>query len=430
MRMRILFYLAILFIPLPIYSQPVDGYKQLTWLCDQKLLQQLSGDLDQSAPLGLNREDYDDGFLSSLINSNAMLQDRADSIAAESRLSYIAESFFRDVAYGKPHALSYDGIGYSPSCIDVTGLLELSLKEGTFHKLLYEIESQATEYLTFKATLAALNDSLALFTKKNAQPAPDPKIKSILNKINAVKQALNTIRWMGCLLNENALSIVVNIPSATLTAHSNRKAIFETKVIVGKKSTRTPVFISKLTDITIYPYWYVPKSIATKELLPAIKKHISYIDENNFQILDKNGKVLDPYSVNWKQVTAENFPYTIRQSTGCDNSLGIIKLNINHPNNIYLHDTPWKALFESTNRFFSHGCIRVERAKELARIVLKENHIAVDTLDERVSPLQHRPRTVMVDKNIVVLVLYNTAWLDPAGIVRFYPDIYSRLAKS
>ena len=146
------------------------------------------------------------------------------------------------------------------------------MKEGMFHKLLYEIESQATEYLTFKATLAALNDSLALFTKENAQTAPDPKIKSILNKINAVKQALNTIRWMGCLLNENALSIVVNIPSATLTAHSNRKAIFETKVIVGKKSTRTPVFISKLTDITIYPYWYVPKSIATKELLPAIKK--------------------------------------------------------------------------------------------------------------------------------------------------------------
>jgi murein L,D-transpeptidase YcbB/YkuD len=359
-----------------------------------------------------------------------MLQELADTSAAESRLSYTAESFFRDVAYGKPHPLSFDGIGYSPSCVDVTGLLDLSLKEGTFGNLLYRIESQTTEYLSLKSALAALNDSLTLFTAKTTDLRSDHKIKSIQNKVIAVKHALNTIRWMSCLINKNFLSIVVNIPSATLTAYHNRKAIFETKVIVGKKSTRTPVFISKLTDITIYPYWYVPKSIATKELLPQIKKDISYIDANNFQILDKNGKVLNPYSVSWKQVTADNFPYTIRQSTGCDNSLGIIKLNINHPNNIYLHDTPWKSLFESPNRFFSHGCIRVERAKELAQLVLKENHIAVDTLDERASPLLHYPRTVLVDKNIVVLVLYNTAWVDAAGMVRFYADIYSRLTKS
>ena len=133
--------------PLLNYSQSTDTYRQLTWLSDKKLLQQLSGYLDQSAALGLNREDYDDGFLSSLINSNAMLQDLADSSAAESRLSYTAESFFRDVTYGKPHPLSFDGIGYSPSCVDVTGLLDLSLKDGTFGNLLYRIESQTTEYL-------------------------------------------------------------------------------------------------------------------------------------------------------------------------------------------------------------------------------------------------------------------------------------------
>ena len=100
--MKILIYLSVSFIPLLNYSQSTDTYRQLTWLSDKKLLQQLSGYLDQSAALGLNREDYDDGFLSSLINSNAMLQDLADTSAAESRLSYTAESFFRDVAYGNP----------------------------------------------------------------------------------------------------------------------------------------------------------------------------------------------------------------------------------------------------------------------------------------------------------------------------------------
>ena len=161
-----------------------------------------------------------------------------------------------------------------------------------------------------------------------------------------------------------------------------------------------------------------------------IKKNVGYIDDNNFQVLDSKGRVTDPRSINWQELNAGNFPFTIRQSTGCDNSLGLLKMNINHPNNVYLHDTPWKVLFESSNRFYSHGCIRVQNAKELAHIILGENSIAVDTLDEQANPLKHRPRVLPLNNPVVVAVLYNTAWFDSSGMIRFYPDIYSRFVKS
>ena len=301
-----------------------------------------------------------------------------------------------DTFYAEAPELSYNGLlDYYPLPIN------------------YEIASPCYELLKSKAI--AMRDSVVL----------KPKLYS--RKLKGAEIALNAFRWMYPILTENENTIVVNIPSATLLLFHYEKPVFESKVIVGKRSTRTPRIASVLTDITIYPYWIVPKSIATKELLPEIKKNIAYLENNNFQVLDKNGRIVKASSVPWDTLTASNFPYTIRQSTGCDNSLGLIKLNISNPFNVYLHDTPWKVLFESANRFYSHGCVRVQKAKELSHILLKENSIAVDTLDEKASLLGREPTVLKLQSKIPVLILYNTAWFDMKGDVRFYPDIYSKL---
>jgi murein L,D-transpeptidase YcbB/YkuD len=301
-----------------------------------------------------------------------------------------------DTFYAEAPELSYNGLpDYYPLPIN------------------YEIASPCYELLKSKAI--AMRDSVVL----------KPKLYS--RKLKGAEIALNAFRWMYPILTENENTIVVNIPSATLLLFHYEKPVFESKVIVGKRSTRTPRIASVLTDITIYPYWIVPKSIATKELLPEIKKNIAYLENNNFQVLDKNGRIVKASSVPWDTLTASNFPYTIRQSTGCDNSLGLIKLNISNPFNVYLHDTPWKVLFESANRFYSHGCVRVQKAKELSHILLKENSIAVDTLDEKASLLGREPTVLKLQSKIPVLILYNTAWFDMNGDVRFYPDIYSKL---
>lgn len=309
--------------------------------------------------------------------------------------------------------LSYNGFRDKGNFKNVSPPDDAFLADSSSLPAAYEIDNQL--YQAINSIAITMKDSAVI----------KPKLYS--RKLKGAEIALNTFRWMYPILKENETSIVVNIPSATLLLFRYEKPVFESKVIVGKKTTRTPTIASFLTDITIYPYWIVPKSIATKELLPEIKKDIRYLERNNFQVLDKKGRIVNPLTISWDTLTTKNFKYTIRQSTGCDNSLGLIKLNVNNPFNVYLHDTPWKALFESASRFYSHGCVRVEKAKELSHILLKDNSLAVDTLDEKGSLLGRKPTVLKLSSKIPVLILYNTAWFDMKGNVRFYSDIYSKL---
>ena len=247
----------------------------------------------------------------------------------------------------------------------------------------------------------------------------------IKNRITALERAINTMRWLNCIKKENHV-IVVNIPSANLKLYERGKMILESNIIVGKKTTPTPTLSSKITDVVIYPYWHVPNRIATHELLPSIKRNPTYLEANNFQLLDKKGKVMDASSINWKDVSANNFPYEIRQSTGCDNSLGLVKLNFYNPFSVYLHDTPVKGLFNSHKRYFSHGCMRLQKAVELAHYILKGNTRVMDSLIAKGCLKMQAPITIPASEIIPVFVLYNTAWINGSFDVIFYDDIYGK----
>ena len=106
---------------------------------------------------------------------------------------------------------------------------------------------------------------------------------------------------------------------------------------------------------------------------------------------------MDPYSINWKALSRTNFPYLIRQSTGCDNALGLLKLNFNNPFSVYLHDTNSRNLFKNNRRFYSHGCMRMEKPMELGHLVLKNNPTAIDTLEQKGCLRNQSPITVDAD---------------------------------
>ncbi|MEO8174198.1 MAG: L,D-transpeptidase family protein, partial [Sediminibacterium sp.] len=156
------------------------------------------------------------------------------------------------------------------------------------------------------------------------------------------------------------------------------------------------------------------------------KRDPSYVEGGNYQVLNAKGNLVKSTSVNWKSLSPNNFPYTIRQSTGCDNALGLIKLQFENPFTIYLHDTPTKILFSTAKRFYSHGCMRLEKAMEVGRYVLKGNTMAIDTLDVKACLKSQSPTTVRASEAIPVFVLYNTVWIDSNGMVRFFEDIYDR----
>ncbi|HYM94200.1 MAG TPA: L,D-transpeptidase family protein [Chitinophagaceae bacterium] len=112
-----------------------------------------------------------------------------------------------------------------------------------------------------------------------------------------------------------------------------------------------------------------------------------------------------------------------------DNAFGLIKLNFYNPYSVYLHDTPGKSLFNFNKRYFSHGCMRVQKAMELGHLVLKDNHIAIDTLEQKGCLRNQSPIIVLADETIPVFVLYNTAWINAAGKVSFSENIYRRSLK-
>lgn len=244
-------------------------------------------------------------------------------------------------------------------------------------------------------------------------------------RLEELKMALNTIRALYCI-KQSSTVVIVNIPSATLLVYDQGKNILDSRIIVGKRSTPTPTLSSKITDVVLYPYWMVPYSIATKEILPAVKRNIGYLDAGNYQVIDHSGKVVNPYRINWQSLSPSNFPYVIRQATGCDNSLGLVKFNFYNPYSVYLHDTPSKNLFSYNKRYFSHGCMRVQKAMELAHIILKDNSIVLDTLEDKGCLRNQSPVTVNADQQIPVFVIYSTAWTDGNGRVIFNEDVYGK----
>jgi murein L,D-transpeptidase YcbB/YkuD len=244
-------------------------------------------------------------------------------------------------------------------------------------------------------------------------------------RLQELNLSVNYYRWLYCLV-QNQQVIVVNLPSAYMKVYSHGTVKLEMRMIVGKSSTPTSTLASSVSEVILYPYWHVPHGIATKELLPIIKQNPGYINAGNYQVLNKAGNIVDPFSVNWQELSPGYFPYIIRQSTGCDNALGLLKLNFYSPFGIYLHDTPVKALFGLNKRYFSHGCMRMEKPMELGHLILKNNSIAIDTLEQKGCLRNQSPVVVPADDPMPVIVWYNPVDIDANGRIVFYEDMYNK----
>jgi murein L,D-transpeptidase YcbB/YkuD len=252
------------------------------------------------------------------------------------------------------------------------------------------------------------------------------KWKDSATKIPHVYYYLQVMSWLDCAIQSPRHTIVVNVPSADLYVFRQGNPVFYSRVVVGKPSTPTHTISSSIKNVVLYPYWMVPKSIATKELLPKIKHDRAFLTNNNFQVLDDRGRIVDPKTINWALLSRTYFPYQLRQSTGCDNSLGIIKFDFYNPFSAYLHDTPEKYLFSRKNRFYSHGCIRVEKAMELARLLLQDSSVAVDTLVNNPCRLNVNPQYVTLKTPVNLFIVYSRAWPAENGELHFYNNVYRR----
>jgi L,D-transpeptidase YcbB len=218
--------------------------------------------------------------------------------------------------------------------------------------------------------------------------------------------------------------IWINIPEYMLRVYYNDTLQSEHRVVVGKFDTKTPQLESRIRQIVAYPYWNVPYSITSKEFLPAAKNNPGYFARNHLRLYKRDGEEVDPYSVNWKSIPKNTFPYKVRQDPGTFNSLGIIKFEFSNPYGVYVHDTPSKGLFGTDIRSYSHGCIRCNLPDSLARFMLRrdEQVMTPDSLDTFLARKEHR--VISLRRPVSLKVDYITVTADASDKLTFHPDIY------
>lgn len=234
-----------------------------------------------------------------------------------------------------------------------------------------------------------------------------------------LRQALNSYRWVhhfgfGKL-------ILVNIPSADLRYYESDSLSLVMRIVAGQPSWRTPRFAGWCKGLVLYPYWNVPQRIAVQELAPLFRKAPDVARQMGLEVLDERGRVVDPETVHWASYGKGNFSYRIRQAPGCLNALGVIKFDVTDPFNVYMHDTYLKKLFATTYRYYSHGCIRLEKPIELGKALLPGK---LDTAYLLACYRNQRPVNVPLASPVPVFVLYNTVGTDEKGGLAWFRDIY------
>lgn len=220
--------------------------------------------------------------------------------------------------------------------------------------------------------------------------------------------------------------IVVNIPEFRLRADDGQYHwALSMKVVVGKAyGHQTPVFASEIQSVIFHPYWNVPVGIQREEFLPKVEENPAFLEENSYDIVDGNGKVVDedPARDDVKDKLRSG-QLEIRQRPGPDNALGLVKFDFPNQFDVYMHGTPATELFSRSRRDFSHGCIRVEDPVALVRWILRDRP---EWTAENIQSAMYGEATIRVAilKPIPVLIVYGTAVVMEDGEVRFFDDIY------
>jgi L,D-transpeptidase YcbB len=231
-----------------------------------------------------------------------------------------------------------------------------------------------------KATLAALNLPIAA------------RIQSL---------SINLARLLDPPREWGQRYIAVNAAAASYRLIDDGATIFERRAIVGRRSWPTPRMDGIMTALEFNPYWNVPPRIARLELWPKIHSDPGYLARNDMRLV--NGQ--------------------IRQEPGPKNPLGVVKFIFPNPYDVYLHDTNNHSLFDRTDRFLSHGCIRIPNARDLAAYLLRADP---SWTSDRVTEAIESKRNLKVElpRPIAVHLVYDTAWVEADGTVQFRNDVY------
>ena len=273
-------------------------------------------------------------------------------------------------------------------------LLEDALASGEIAETLTSLNPVHADYAALKAQLASAKD-----------PA----------KIKLIRANMDRWRWLPQDLGKQYL--MTNVPEYMLRLTVNGKIIKSYRTVVGKPGRTATPQLAEMVEAVIYnPTWTVPQSIVVGEGL-------------GNKVLNNPGWAR---SAGYKATKGANGWVTVVQQPGPQNALGLMKLDMPNEHAIFLHDTPSRNLFANDMRALSHGCIRVQGARELAMTMSMlgnaDSREDIPAIQEEVSKitLSGEYTRYEMKKQWPVYITYFTMATDVDGEMRAFKDLYDR----
>jgi len=241
-------------------------------------------------------------------------------------------------------------------------------------------------------------------------------------RVEQILANLERLRAMPRDIPDTAL--VVNVPATEAVLTANGEVAFSANVIVGTPANPTPVLAASFRSLLLNPPWTVPHSIATKEILPKLQRDPGYLGRQNMVILKREH---DPqgWELDWRSYNRNYFPFVLRQLPGPATALGYVKFEMPNRFDVYLHDTPDRRLFARGDRYFSHGCVRLQNPRVLAAWLLRDNPAwSAEAIDAAIaSGVSQR---VGLPRAIPIYLVYQTVFEGRDGSLQFRHDVYGR----
>ena len=302
----------------------------------------------------------------------------------------------------------YDDEDLKPEPVDVAMELDRAMQSPDPAAVMEALAPQTPEYKAMQQALRAYRAGTAGEPTGRGHPGQQRLYQgaayrpaAYVNNDAHLRQIIvnmERLRWLPRSMPADR--VVVNTANASLVLYRDNRPIFATRVVVGETDKQTPELQTTIDAVLFNPPWNVPPSIARSEILPKLAMDPGYLARHHM-VYRRNG--------------------AIQQLPGPHAALGQIKFEMPNRFDVYLHDTPMKALFSQDNRRRSHGCVRVQNPRELAALLLNE---PVDAINRNVG-MGYTHRKSLAG-TVGVFFVYQTAFAEPDGRIEFRPDFYQR----
>jgi murein L,D-transpeptidase YcbB/YkuD len=304
--------------------------------------------------------------------------------AAEYDLSLTADllRYAHDVRLGRTNPRDiYRDVELPKPDFNAAEALNEALRHHSLTEFLADLPPSHPEYRRLVAALA----------KYRANGAKTGDASARIGQIVA-----NMERWRWMPRQFEHRFVRVNVPDQSVDFVRDGEVVLHSKVIIGRKNNATPILRTMITSVVANPPWNIPGDIAAQ-----MTKNPSYLAAHHMVMVGGQLQQLPP------------------------SALGYLMLDSPNRFDVYLHDTPAKALFDKDNREISHGCVRVQEILSLASLVLADDReTGMDRLKKTIAS-GHMQRLAL-DQPVPLYMLYWTAVADEDGAVEFHTDHYNR----